>query len=254
MDSVDLIRAAPAGWWVAVDGKRPLHKWRDAPPDHGEVADHLHHGAGLAVMPASLGLMVVNSDIRGESVESDEVFARSDSTLGKPGAWHGSPGGGRHLWYRSGTPFACKPLKLAGKHVGELRCAGVLATVHKPAVVGRVLRHYADLYDIADRVPAFMALFDPPPAREVPSWRCRPVPVSDRPDHAPITVGDWRDALPDLRRVGPGEWAGPCPLCGGTDRFRVTRTGANCRCLPDNGNGPRFAELVRIVFGEARDE
>ena len=40
MDSVDLIRAAPAGWWVAFDGKRPLHKWRDAPPDHGEVADH----------------------------------------------------------------------------------------------------------------------------------------------------------------------------------------------------------------------
>ena len=58
MDSVDLIRAAPAGWWVAVDGKRPLHKWRGAPPDHGEVADHLHHGAGLAVIPASLGLIM----------------------------------------------------------------------------------------------------------------------------------------------------------------------------------------------------
>ena len=252
MDSVDLIRAAPGGWWVAVDGQRPLHKWREQKPDPDEVAERVKAGAGLAVIPSSLGMLVVDSDIRGASVTGDEVFARADSAMGEPACWNGTPNRGRHLWYRSGTDFPTKPLKLAGVHVGEVRSAGVLVTVHNPRMLGRVLDRFEECRDVSDRVPAFMALFDPPPAREVPSWRARPVPVSDRPNHAPITVGDWRDALPDLKRVGPAEWAGPCPLCGGVDRFRVTRAGASCSlCLPDNGNGPRFAELVRTVFGEA---
>ena len=153
MDSADLICAALAGWSVAVDGKRPLHQWGERKLDHGEVADHLRHEAAATVMPASLGLMMVNSDICGESVESDELFARADSALGKPVAWHGSRGGGRHLWYRSCSPFASKPLKQAGKHVGELPSDGALVTVHKPAEVGRVLRHYADLADRLPRVP-----------------------------------------------------------------------------------------------------
>ena len=58
--------------------------------------------------------------------------------------------------------------------------------------------------------------------------------------------------------VRPGEWNGPCPLCGGTDRFHV-RDGGNgalvgCRNCIDgqspNGRRQRFGEMLREVFPE----
>lgn len=56
-------------------------------------------------------------------------------------------------------------------------------------------------------------------------------PVKDRP-----TKADWLTALPHLQRRG-GEYVGPCPVCGGNDRFRVNAKGAFCRkngcSLPD---------------------
>ena len=52
-----------------------------------------------------------------------------------------------------------------------------------------------------------------------------------------VTRDDWLAAVPNLHRVG-SEHHGPCPACGGEDRFRVTDTGAAfCRqCAPD-GDG-----------------
>ena len=65
--------------------------------------------------------------------------------------------------------------------------------------------------------------------------------VSARP-----TVDDWISAVPSLRRVG-GEHHGPCPACGGTDRFRVLDDGAAfCRqCAPEGGAG--FKRLLQAA-------
>ena len=73
-------------------------------------------------------------------------------------------------------------------------------------------------------------------------------------------VEDWIRALPDLRRSG-AEWVGPCPACGGTDRFRVragaTQAGAviACRhCLDGQGAAARrlrYSEIVQAVFGDS---
>ncbi len=44
----------------------------------------------------------------------------------------------------------------------------------------------------------------------------------------------WAQADPHMKAVSRGEWAGPCPSCKGTDRFRVNKAGAFCRiCCPD---------------------
>lgn len=70
------------------------------------------------------------------------------------------------------------------------------------------------------------------------------------PPAARPTIEEWRSALPDLRRAGK-DWIGPCPLCGGDDRFRVGPHGAYCRqCCPSGG--PRYGALVRAVFGDSR--
>jgi len=46
------------------------------------------------------------------------------------------------------------------------------------------------------------------------------------------------DAVP-LRKVASNEWAGPCPKCGGDDRFHVTRDFAFCRqCWPLDVKAP----------------
>ena len=51
------------------------------------------------------------------------------------------------------------------------------------------------------------------------------------------TADEWTGALPNLKKVG-SQWQGPCPVCGGRDRFRVLTDGkAFCRmCCPDGGN------------------
>ena len=65
---------------------------------------------------------------------------------------------------------------------------------------------------------------------------------------------EWADAL-DLTRRGR-EWVGPCPLCGGDDRFHVQDSGGRakvgCRgCIDGQSDGERakrFGEVLRAVF------
>ena len=67
-------------------------------------------------------------------------------------------------------------------------------------------------------------------------------------------VKEWADTL-DLTRRGL-EFVGPCPLCGGDDRFHVRDSGGlpavGCRgCIdgqPDGERAKRFGELLRAVF------
>ena len=61
--------------------------------------------------------------------------------------------------------------------------------------------------------------------------------------HERLRPTDWLAALPDLKKAG-GEHHGPCPVCGGTDRFRVNDKGAFCR------RGCSFQDLRQAVFGE----
>lgn len=69
------------------------------------------------------------------------------------------------------------------------------------------------------------------------------------------SVEDWLAACEGLRREG-SEWVGPCPICGGEDRFHVkagTR-GANalayCRnCKANYGQEEMFKRLKRAAFG-----
>ena len=62
--------------------------------------------------------------------------------------------------------------------------------------------------------------------------------------HERLQPADWLAALPDLKKVG-SEHHGPCPVCGGTDRFRVNDKGAFCR------KGCSFQDIRQAVFGDA---
>ena len=71
------------------------------------------------------------------------------------------------------------------------------------------------------------------------------------------TPEEWAARL-ELKRTG-AEWCGPCPLCGGIDRFHVGRKRdgtalVGCRgCIdgqPEAVRAKQFAELLRAVFPE----
>jgi len=53
-----------------------------------------------------------------------------------------------------------------------------------------------------------------------------------------------------LNRVTPNEWAGPCPRCGGTDRFRVNvDKGWFCRkCEGEPGSGGHWKDAIDFVM------
>ena len=65
------------------------------------------------------------------------------------------------------------------------------------------------------------------------------------------TMAEWRQAVPGLRKRSAGRWAGPCPHCGGEDRFHVQelangRVLWGCRgCL--DGAGDRWGATRRIL-------
>lgn len=50
----------------------------------------------------------------------------------------------------------------------------------------------------------------------------------------------------ELRKVAAGEWAGPCPMCGGDDRFHVRADGWFCRHCK-NEPWQDAIELVRLL-------
>ena len=61
------------------------------------------------------------------------------------------------------------------------------------------------------------------------------------------TTNDFQTRFPDLRRRGR-ELAGPCPLCGGDDRFHVKQEGVfGCRgCIDDDA--PHARDNVKAIF------
>ena len=81
-----------------------------------------------------------------------------------------------------------------------------------------------------------------------------------RPRFPQRTPVEWAEALGNLVRRGR-EYVGPCPLCGGTDRFHVApgrdRDAARVGCRhcidghPDDVRRLRYGELARAVFGDS---
>ena len=76
------------------------------------------------------------------------------------------------------------------------------------------------------------------------------------PDRALPTAEEWAQAC-ELTSNGRGRWKGPCPLCGGTDRFHVEhqrgRVLVGCRgCMDGLGGASKqqFGALLRAVFPE----
>ena len=72
------------------------------------------------------------------------------------------------------------------------------------------------------------------------------------------TLEDWADSL-KLKRHGK-RYIGPCPLCGGDDRFSITRGDTipvlvGCRGCLDHldgeARGKRIGKITRAVFGDA---
>ncbi|MCY4471168.1 MAG: phage/plasmid primase, P4 family [Thiotrichales bacterium] len=67
------------------------------------------------------------------------------------------------------------------------------------------------------------------------------------------TWGEWCDAAERLNLINrAGELVGPCPSCGGEDRFHVKHSGANvalvgCRgCIDGGGTG--FVDVLKVAF------
>lgn len=56
-----------------------------------------------------------------------------------------------------------------------------------------------------------------------------------------------------LNKESTKEWSGPCPKCGGDDRFHVTETGFFCRqCHPEFGDAIEYMRwLHRLNFADA---
>ena len=78
-----------------------------------------------------------------------------------------------------------------------------------------------------------------------------PIYRSDVRDPLP-SVEEWADTL-DLTRRGR-EWIGPCPLCGGDDRFHVRDSGGRaavgCRgCIDGHPDGERRARVCVASHG-----
>ena len=69
------------------------------------------------------------------------------------------------------------------------------------------------------------------------------------------TVEEWSERL-ELKKTAARSYAGPCPLCGGTDRFHVSGHGDRCLvgcrgCIdgePPKQRSIRFKELLAQVF------
>lgn len=66
------------------------------------------------------------------------------------------------------------------------------------------------------------------------------------------TLDDWLDRLEDLplKKVGKAEWAGPCPICGGHDRFHVRR-GSRAEVLASCRHGCDFEKLAKHLWPNA---
>jgi len=69
----------------------------------------------------------------------------------------------------------------------------------------------------------------------------------------PAPPDEWNRRLGNLKRVGR-QFQGPCPACGGTDRFRVTIPDGRffCRqCCPDGSHTDAMKRILQAAGFES---
>ena len=68
-------------------------------------------------------------------------------------------------------------------------------------------------------------------------------------------LASYRSINPDAKRAG-SEWHGPCPVCGGEDRFWISETRLGCRgCQPGKSNPEAFKAIMEALgLTESRDD
>ena len=232
-------------------------QWRSQTPGHQEVQFHIERGCGLlGIVPGSIGYAVITVEGGGrKAVNAVKKVLEVETVVGLP-----TGSGGFRLWFRLPTDGQDMPSRLTKEW--DIRDAKGDVRIGADFVLIRKLEHLGVLLAKADRhrLPNSTLLrLTGRPAREATALarRTRSAPSYRTQSGAQCgslpTFDEWRIALPDLKRRG-AQWEGPCPLCGGRNRFHLNRKpdgGAllGCRhCMDGSGQGARFGELLRVVF------
>ena len=215
-------------------------------------------GGLVGVVPGVHGIAVLDVDT-GDPTDLERRYptlVRADTRRGA-----------HHLLRCSGKPLGNSKWEAEGCS-GEVRCSSGYVIVWDPMALWDALRIMAE--DRARKHPFPMqvlaehgstkqsALDDgrthPPDGAQAPQPNTSNHQVRRTIRDTDRTLATWSQddvaaAYGDgLRRVGR-ELQGPCPLCGGHDRFRVIPNGMFfCRrCLPDGKDKDRFKELLKAV-------
>ena len=227
------------------------------------AVEHVKRGGLVGLVPGVHGLAVLDVDT-GDPSDLERRYPPLATADTRRGA---------HLFYAApDKPLGNSKWEAEGCS-GEVRCSSGYLIVWDPMALwdalrgmaeGRAKKHPFPMQVLAEHRSAAQTALDDGRARLSGRARASQSNTSNqevrRATHdmertrAPWSQEEFAAAYGDgLRRVGR-ELHGPCPLCKGDDRFRVTPSGKFfCRhCLPDGKDKERFKELLRVV-GLAKD-
>ena len=247
------------GRWEREDGKwkkPPVRHW------HGEADRDGVRRAGpdavlralardplliVGIRPADIGLAVLDVDEYPDELAIAELETDTDPLASV------RTRRGRHLLYRAPDPATASRIGNrtwraegpAGALAGEVRCRLGFVYVWHTAPYRTALDFIADGREAPFPV-RLVERPEPPAPPRAPS----PEPGGSV-RRTPHTLAEWLAALEasgwEGKRAGR-EWCGPCPRCGGVDRFHVG-PGERVAVLAGCRHGCTFENLVETVFG-----
>ena len=222
------------------------------------AVEHVKRGGLVGLVPGVHGLAVLDVDT-GDPTDLERRYPPLATATTRRGT---------HLFYAApDKPLGNSKWEAEGCS-GEVRCSNGYVVVWDPMALWDALRVVAE--DAAGRHPFPMQVLTEhgsTPQTASDDGRTHPPdgapdPQSNTSNHpvrrtsrdmernrAPWSQDDVAAAYGDgLRKVGR-ELNGPCPLCGGDDRFRVMPDGKFfCRhCLPDGKDKDRFRQMVKAL-------
>ena len=238
---------------VLTKGKRPIvPKWQKVPATAEEIRRHYGQpGAQFGIVPSSIGCIVLDVDFpKGEiTKEQAEQWHKDRSALmaaHEPLSYYETPGKGWHLYYTADatkvigqSPWTYKTLS------GDIRYDKGQVVIYSPGMAALAL--WSVSAPEGESRPA-------PPWVSTSSAPAKPTSegLAERPE-----IRDLRQLLGDALQFRSNQWEGPCPVCGGEDRFYIHAdlSAFYCRkCCPDTKtdehrhNARKILELVRPAF------